>query len=179
MKTLLNLIVVLFFMGCGYKPVSVITADVLDESVWVDVIMSKTDPENTVAIKDSVREAMIKRLGRNLTTKEEANSIIIASIKSLTFNAILYDQFGYVTAYKTNLIVDYKVKLKNGDIKYITTSGDYDFRITKRINNTRFTDSVISDKDRFEAIKNASLQSFDEFISRLAIEGLRDGKYSK
>lgn len=178
MKTLLNLIAVFLLVGCGYKPVSKISQDILGDRIWVDVVMSKTDPQNTVAIKDSIRAGMIERLGKDLADKEDADTTILASIRSLSFSPILYDQFGYVTAYKADLTVLYNVKFSNSQTKDILTSGEYDFKITKRVKNRRYTDSVISDKDRYEAIKNASSEAFSEFISKLAIEGLKNGKYN-
>ena len=176
MRFFIALLFVFFLAGCGYKPSNVIARDVIGSSVWVDVIISKTDPESTVVIKDGIKSAMLRRLGANLVDKNEADSIIIASIKSLTFSAISYDQFGYATAYKANLVMEYRLKQKDVLIKSILTSGDYDFRVTKRLNDRRFTDSVISDNERFDAITNASLQCFDEFVSKLAMQGLLDGK---
>lgn len=176
MRLIAILLLAFFIAGCGYKPSSVAARDAIGSSVWVDVIISKTDPESTVVIKDGIKSAMLRRLGANLVDKNEADSIIIASIKSLTFSAISYDQFGYATAYKANLVMEYRLKQKDGSIKSILTSGDYDFRVTKRLNDRRFTDSVISDNERFDAITNASLQCFDEFVSKLAMQGLLDGK---
>ncbi|WP_293651306.1 LPS assembly lipoprotein LptE [uncultured Campylobacter sp.] len=176
MRLIAILLLAFFIVGCGYKPSSVAARDAIGSSVWVDVIISKTDPESTVVIKDGIKSAMLRRLGVNLVDKNEADSIIIASIKSLTFSAISYDQFGYATAYKANLVMEYRLKQKDVSIKSILTSGDYDFRVTKRLNDRRFTDSVISDNERFDAITNASLQCFDEFVSKLAMQGLLDGK---
>ncbi|AII14629.1 putative lipooligosaccharide transport system, OM component (LptE family) [Campylobacter iguaniorum] len=178
MKILLNLMMIVFLFGCGYKPVSKVSDDILGDNVWVDVIMSKTDPQNTVAIKDSIREGIIKRLGKDLAQKDSSETAIVASIASLTFNPIIYDQFGYATAYKANLVVNFRVKFQNGEIRNLSTSGEYDFQVTKRVKNTRYTDSIISDKDRYEAIKNASSEAFGEFISKLAIEGFRNGKHN-
>ena len=176
MRLIAILLLAFFIVGCGYKPSSVAARDILGSSVWIDVIISKIDPESSVVIKDGIKSAMLRRLGVNLVDKNEADSIIIASIKSLTFSAISYDQFGYATAYKANLVMEYRLKQKDGSIKSILTSGDYDFRVTKRLNDRRFTDSVISDNERFDAITNASLQCFDEFVSKLAMQGLLNGK---
>ena len=51
--------------------------------------------------------------------------------------------------------------------------GDYDFRVSRLVKNNYDTSSIISDKDRYDAIENASAQAFDEFVSALAIKGLR------
>ena len=72
--------------------------------------------------------------------------------------------------------MEYRLRQKDGAIKSILANGDYDFRVTNQLNDRRFTDSVISDSERFDAITNASLQSFDEFISKLAMQGLFDGQ---
>ena len=45
--------------------------------------------------------------------------------------------------------------------------------MARLVKKTRDTSSIISDKDRFNAIENASAQAFDEFIARLAIKGIK------
>lgn len=159
----------LLFSACGYKPVAQITKESVGESVFVDVIVSKRDPQNSVAIKDGIREALIKRLGKDLVSKNEADTIIIASIQSVNFSVSSYDQYGYANAYETNVVLNYQVRFKDGSMKTILATGTSDFRINRQIINTLYTDSVISNKDRFEAIKQASSESFSEFLAKLAI----------
>ncbi len=169
--------ILLLCAGCGYQPTATITRDIVGENVYVDVVHSKRDPQNTVAIKDGTREAVIKRLGRDLSDEKSADTVIVASIGSLKFSSLSYDTYGYTTSYKATLTMNYRVKFKDGTTKNFTGSGDYDFTIAKRASG--YADSVISDTDRYNAIKNASEQCFDEFISRLAIEGFRHGKSDK
>ena len=45
--------------GCGYKPVSKITNDIMGEHVYVNVLISKEEPKNSVWIKDSVFKDML------------------------------------------------------------------------------------------------------------------------
>lgn len=163
----------LIFVGCGYKPISEITTKILDDNIWVDVKVSKSDPQNSVAIKDAIREGIKNRLGKNFAPKNLANTKIIASIKSLNFSPMIYDAYGYVTTYKAELELNYEVTFKNGNTKTITTSGESNFKAARLFKNIRNTDSATNEKDRFEAILNASNQAFDEFISRLAIESLK------
>ncbi|NLK66209.1 MAG: penicillin-binding protein [Campylobacteraceae bacterium] len=170
----------LFFMaGCGYQPIARVTEDALAQTVYVDVVMSKTDPQNTVAIKDAVREGVVYRLHKRLAPKETAGSYIIVSIKSLRFTALTYDQYGYVTSYRANLSLNFRTKLKDGRVLNLSGSGDHDFRVTKLVKKVRDTSSVISDKDRYDAIQNASTQAFDEFVAALAIESLKGKKEPK
>lgn len=176
MRKILTIFCLVFVIGCGYKPTSKIVNDIMPNSVFVDVVMSKTDPQNTVAIKDAVKTGIVQRLGRNLADKKSADTQIIASIKKLSFSALAYDQFGYITTFRTNLTLNFKTTLSNGEIFSKDCVGDYDFKVSKLVKSSRDTMSVISDKDRYEAIENSSRQAFDEFISALAVKGLNIAK---
>lgn len=173
MKKLVYLFLVFFMAGCGYQPVAKITNNALAETVFVDALMSKVDPQNTVAIKDAVRDGVVYRLHKKLAPKNVAKSYIIVSIKSLNFTALTYDNYGYVTSYRANLSLNFKTKLKDGRVVNLVGSGDHDFRVTKLVKNVRDTSSVISDHDRYAAIQNASSQAFDEFIAALAVESMK------
>lgn len=174
MRKILALFILFFVLGCEYRPISKITHNVLPQNIYVDVLMSKTDPQNTVAIKDAVKKGIVERLGREFSDKKAADSYIIVNIKSLRFTELTYDQFGYVTSYRANLRLNFKTKLSDGEIFSTDTVGDYDFRVSKLVKNVRDANSVISDKDRYNAIENASKQAFDEFISALAVRGLKN-----
>lgn len=175
MRHIFFIIICFFLVSCGYQPISKITTDLLGENVFVDVIISKSDPKNSVYIKDSVREGIVNRLHRNLAEDEKsADSRIYVSIRSINFSPLMYDRYGYVTTYKTTLVINYQTYFKDGTVNNTTTTGEYDFKISKRIRNTRFTDSVISDAERYDAIKNSSNEAFDEYISKLAIKVYKD-----
>lgn len=160
----------LYVSACGYKPISKISSDILGENVFVDVKFSKTDPKNSVYLKDSLNEYIVFRLGKNLTTKQIANSKIYASIQNIDFKPLIYDKFGYVTTYKAQLTLNFKTTFMDGSIDNSNVSGEYDFQITKKIKNVRFTDSVISDSQRYEAIRSSTNQALDEWISKLALK---------
>lgn len=171
-------VLVFLFAGCGYRSVSTMTQDLIGENVFIEVVVSKMDPQNTVIMKDSIREAAIKRLNKELSDKQNADTIIIANIGSIAFTGLSSDIYGYITAYKVNLVVDYKVIFKDKSVRNISTVGDYDFSVSNLISGTKYTDSIISDTDRYNAIKNAAEQSFDEFVSKLAVYGVKNGKYN-
>lgn len=164
------------FVACGYKPVSVMTKDLIGENVYVEVVVLKSDPKNAVAIKDGIREAVIKRLNRNLTSKENAKTVIVASISSVNFLATSFDRFGFINAYEARVDINYQVRFENGEIAVINCTGTSDFRMNQQIQDTIYTDSVISNKDRFKAIEEASKESFDELIAKLALRGKENVK---
>jgi len=156
----------LFVVGCGYKPTSVYTKKVLGDRIYVDVSISKVDPQNSVLITDAINEAVIDKFKAKLATKESATSKLHISLGSTSFKPIQYDENGYVIAYKTYVTLSSRYTDKDGVSKTVHTTGDYDFSIE--------ANSVISDNKRFEAIKFASLKAIDELISKISIRGQKN-----
>ena len=60
MRLIAILLLAFFIVGCGYKPSSVAARDILGSSVWIDVIISKIDPESSVVIKDGIKSALTR-----------------------------------------------------------------------------------------------------------------------
>ena len=112
MRYFLAFFIAIFICGCGYKPVSKISQDLVGDRVYVDVIISKEEPKNSVWIKDAVKEGMVARLHKSLSSKDSADTSIIVSVKSLNYEAIIYDEYGYITSYKALLTLNYKPNLK-------------------------------------------------------------------
>jgi len=171
MKYIGALLIVVFITACGYKPTTYYSRAVLGEYIHVDVAISRKDPKNSVLIKDAVNEAVITRFGAKLSSKKTSTSELFIRIASTKFTPILYNDKGYVTSYKTNVLLSIKYVIKDGKSESFSTIGEYDFPIAENDDGT--TNSVISDSRRFEAIKLASLDALNEFVSRIAIKGMR------
>lgn len=164
-KILGSLFIVLFISACGYKPSSYYAQEALGEKIHVEVEISRKDPKNSVLIKDAVNESVITRLGGKLSNKETADAELFVKIASTTFSAILYDENGYVVSYKAKVVLSIRYVTKDGNKNSFTTSGEYDFPIE--------ANSVISDTNRFEAIKYASLDALNEFVSKISVQGMK------
>ncbi len=156
----------LFLVSCGYKPTSIYTKKVLGDNIYVDVSISKVDPQNSVLITDAVNEAVISKFRSNLVPKNKASSKLYISLGKTSFQPIQYDENGYVTAYKTYVTLNSRYIDIKGKSRNINTTGNYDFSIE--------ANSIISDNKRFEAIKFASLKAIDELISKISIRGKID-----
>ena len=139
----------LIFIGCGYKPISALANSILDDEIWVDVIVSKIEPQNSLIIKDAIREGMKQRLGKDFAPKELANTKIIASIKSLEFSPMIYDAYGYASTYNAKLTLNYKITFKNGETKNFIATGEHNFKAVRLMKNVRDTNSAINEKDKF------------------------------
>ncbi len=155
----------LFTVSCGYKPTLIYTQNVLGDKIYVEVKTSLQDPENSVLIRDSVNQAVIKKFRSKIVPKKYANSMLFVTLKKVSFLPIQYDKNGYVIAYKTYVTLSSRYVDKKGHKSIITSTGDYDFAIE--------SNSVISDTKRFEAIKNASYKAIDDFISKLSVKGIK------
>jgi len=164
-KILGSLFIVLFISACGYKPSSYYAQEALGERIHVEVEISRKDPKNSVLIKDAVNESVITRLGGKLSDKETADTELFVKIASTTFSAVLYDEYGYVVSYKAKVVLSIRYVTKDGNKDSFTTSGEYDFPIE--------ANSVISDTNRFEAIKYASLDALNEFVSKISVKGMK------
>lgn len=165
MKQIIFTFLVMFLTACGYIPSSHMAGKTLGENVFLQINISKQDPQNSVYITDVLRESMLNKLGRSITSESEADSVIIVIMKDLKFTPMIYDKNGYVINYKAELYLEFKLRYKDGKEELVNTKGSYYFDINPN--------SVISDQARFEAIKNASRQAFDEFVSIIAIRGYR------
>lgn len=153
--------------GCGYKPSSYYAKQALGDRLYAEVTISRQDPRNSVLIKDAVNEAIVSRFGGKLVTKEQADSVLHVKIQSISFSPTVYDTYGYVIAYKASVVLAMEYENANKKIEKLTATGEYDFSIE--------ANSVISDNSRFDAIRYAANDALDEFVSKIAIKGLRNG----
>ncbi len=157
------------FCACGYLPTSKVANNIFGDKIYINAIISQQDSRNSIYIVDTIRELIINKLGKSPALKEEADDILYVAMQSLSFIPIIYDENGYVIAYKARIVLEFDISFKSGKKDKIRTSGDYDFGISPN--------TVISDTARFEAIKVASSEAFDEFVSMVAIRGHKNGKY--
>ncbi|ASQ30445.1 putative lipooligosaccharide transport system, OM component (LptE family) [Campylobacter avium LMG 24591] len=158
----------LFFCACGYVPTSKMANNIFHDDVYLEVEIADKDPKNSIFVVDAIRDIIINKFGKNLVQKNEAKDFIYVKMGNLDFQPIIYDENGYVVGYRAKLFLEIKLVLQNGLQEFITTSGDYDFDI--------LPNSIISDNARYEAIRAASDEAFDEFVSVIAIKGQRHAK---
>lgn len=150
--------------GCGYKPSSKIAESVLGNLIYVEVTINVEDPKNSVLIKDALKEVFISRLGRNIVPIEDAETKVYASLGSVSFPAIMHKD-GFSVAYRANVTLNIKIVYSSGKQEHISTTGSYDFFVK--------TNNVITDTERFDAIKSASFDALDEYVATLSMRGLQ------
>ncbi len=162
-------LIAVLLASCGYKPTNIYTKKILGDSIYVDVSISKVDPQNSILIVDAINQAVITKFRSKLVKdKSRATSKMYISLKSVSFKPIQYDQNGYVIAYKTLVSLETRYIDRNGKQRVITSSGDYDFSIE--------ANSIISDNKRFDAIKYGASKAIDELISKISVRGVMSEK---
>ncbi|WP_457747324.1 LPS assembly lipoprotein LptE [Sulfurimonas sp.] len=150
--------------SCGYKPSSKYARNVVGERVSTSVIISAQDPENTVIIKDAVDSAIIEIFHTSLTKKKNSDTHLTFSITEPTYTPIQYNQDGFVIAYRATITL--KVKRETKDtIKQYAAKGTYDFSVVPN--------AVITDQERFDAIRFSAQKAISSFIAQVSAEGSR------
>lgn len=159
----LFIILSLLFIGCGYKPSSYYTKNVFGDRIYVDTIIDVREPENLVVLKDSLNEAVVTKFKGKITPKERADTILHIRLKGITFTPVSFNDTGFAVLYKNVVTLETSFRDKKGKKHTINSEGDYFFYVNRN--------SVITDQQRFKAIKVASLKALDYFISKASMIG--------
>ena len=152
--------------GCGYKPSSHYTRQILGKRVYATVSVFIEEPENSTIIEDALKEALKTRLNVSFSDKHNASSTINLSLKTLKFRPLQTDENGYVSIYRAEIVLRAKhTYSKNGAPKtsYYNLEGFYEFPVKPS--------ASISLMQKFDAIKFSALKALDSLIPKLALKG--------
>ena len=161
------LLVLSLLSGCGYKPSAKYSREVVGERISTSVTISAQDPENTVIIKDAVDSAVVEIFHGSLTERSYSDSHLSLSISPPTYTPIQYNQDGYVIAYRATINLSI-IKETSGVQKRYATRGTHDFAVVPN--------AVITDQERFDAIKFSAAKAISSFVAQVSAEGSRVNK---
>jgi hypothetical protein len=171
MKHLLKLsllfILLLELSGCGYRPSSKYSRLIVGDKIYTKVVISLQDPENTVLIKDAVDTAIIETFRASLVDEKYADTKLTFSISKPHYKAIQYNVDGFIIAYRATITLHIIRESKDVRKKY-EAIGTYDFAIAPN--------AVITDQERFEAIKQSAQKAISSFVAQVSAEGSRVGE---
>jgi hypothetical protein len=160
-------IVAVLILGCGYRPSSKISRDVVGDAISTTVKISTQDPENTVIIKDAVDSAFVSVFHSSLTSKARSDTHLELSIGIPVYVPIQYDASGYVVGYRMSVVLNI-IRYHNGLTKTYISNGSYDFAVDPN--------AVVTDQQRFNAIKLSAQKAIKSFIAQVAADGARAKK---
>ncbi len=154
--------VVLLVSACGYKPSSHMIQHVFSDTVYVEVIVDRAEPENAPFIKDEMNRLVYTRFKGRVVSKEEAKSQIRLTYAGSSFIPLSYKD-GYVTRYRANIRVKFVMVNKEGKVsKTISSIVDSD------IQESSLTSSAL----RTEAIRIGLGKALDEFLAYVSAKGM-------
>lgn len=163
---------VLLLVGCGYKPSSHYIRNVFDETVFVNVIVSPSEPENAVYVKDALHRMVITRFGGRIVPRAEAESVVTVSYDGTSFSPVSYDSNGYITRYRARIHMHFKLSRKKGK--------GFSRGISSTVEENIGASSTLSSALRIEAIRTGMARALDQFLAYAAAEGvLREDKAKK
>ena len=154
-------------VGCGYIPSSKYARTIVGEKVSTSMIISAQDPENTVVIKDAVDSAIIEIFHASLVDKAYSDSHLEFSISPPSYGAIQFDTNGFIVGYRATIVLSVLRTTKNTQKSY-TSSGTYDFSVSPN--------AIITDQQRFIAIKESASKAINSFVAQVSAEGSRKKK---
>ncbi len=164
-------IVLLFILGgCGYKPSTHYIKNVFDDSIYVDVLVSHSEPENAVYVKDALHEMVINRFGGRVVPRARAQTLITASYDGTRFSPVSYDADGYITRYRAYVRMKFDIK---------TSKGDFQRSITSTVEENIDASSTLSSSLRIEAIRVGMAKALDQFLAYAASQGALHEKDKK
>lgn len=158
------LIFALFFVGCGYKPVAYFSKKALGDGVYVALKVNVANTENSVEIKDLLNQLIVSRFQRKLVDKKDADTIIKLEITDVSDSSIATNTDGFTTFYRVTIRVkfEYDNRLKQSKVFYNTAYQDYAVSLE---------DPLITYNNKLEAIRDASSQCIDRFLTQIAYQG--------
>jgi hypothetical protein len=133
----------------------------MGETVFADVQISISDPAAGPILIDAVNEALVTKLNSRLASRESADTII--HIKNGRYNiySLETDEKGFVATYRSR--VSMNVTVYGRIERSFSISGTHDFSTSDT--------SVLSDTERTNAVREASLRALDMLIANLIFLG--------
>lgn len=161
-------IIFVFFIvilcGCGYKPVAHFSKKALGDSVYVSLKVNVANTESSVEIKDLLNKLIATRFQKKLVEKQEADTIINLEILNVTDTSIATNTDGFTTFYRVNIRVKFEFKNQKKETKLFYNSAYQDYAVS-------LEDPLITYNNKLEAIREASSQCIDSFLTQIAYQG--------
>jgi hypothetical protein len=142
---------------------------VFADTVYVEVMVDRVEPENAPFVKDEMNRLVYTRFKGRVMSKEKAESQIRIAYAGSTFTPLSYED-GYVTRYRANIRVNFKMETKEGVINK---------RISSRVESDIQASSLTSSTLRTEAIRVGLAKALDEFIGYVSVVGLHAEEKNK
>jgi len=164
LKSLTVFLFLIQVSGCGYKPSAKYAREVVGEKISTTVYISATDPENSVIVKDAVDKAIIEIFHASLTERRFSKTHLSINLSKPSYTPLQYDSDGFVISYRATITLNISRESKDSKKHYVS-KGTYDFAVVPN--------AVLTDQQRFDAIKFSSIKAISAFVSQVSAEGAK------
>lgn len=161
-KLWMTVSIVFLLSACGYKPSSHMIQNIFYDTVYVEVLVDRAEPENAAYVKDEMNRLIYTRFKGRSASKETAKSQIRISYGGSTFVPLAYED-GYVTRYRAMINVTFDMVTKQGKEKKTINSV-----VESDIQASSLTSSTL----RTEAIGTGLEKALDEFLAYVSAKGM-------
>lgn len=153
----------LIISGCGYKPVSKYSENILGHRVFVDVKIDSIEPDNGVFLKEEVMRTLRTRLDSEVvSSRKDADSVILIPSYRFSYSPLNYDSNGYVIRYRVHTAITVDIITRKGKYhKVIKVDEDVGIKAS----------SLTSSVARDTAIQYSIRKAMDKLIAFIAQKG--------
>lgn len=99
--------------GCGYKPSAKMVQNQLSQTLSIEVIVDRHDPENTAFLRDELYTLIQRRWHKRVVPFHQTQSHLRVGYAESTFSPLSYTD-GYVTRYRIHLKLHFYFSSKEG-----------------------------------------------------------------
>ena len=161
--------VAMIMVGCGYQPSSHSIKNIFADTVYVKVNVDSIEPENTPFVKDEMNRLVYTRFKGRIVPEAQAQSKIEVSYRGSSYSPLAYEN-GYVTRYRADVRVRFKMETKEG-----TLSKSIHSRVESDIQASSLTSSTL----RIEALRKGLEKALDQFLAYVSAKGIQAQKNNK
>jgi hypothetical protein len=114
-----------------------------------------------------MNEMVLNRFNAQLTqNKNEADTYVLVKLGNVSHSVLASDNEGYAKTYRADVTITVKYQKVGEKAKNISVSNYYDYNVE--------TNSLVSDQQKQEAVKNAATKALSDLFSKIAVNSFKD-----
>jgi len=169
LKNIILSLILLVFIGCGYRPTIDVTKETLKGNVYIEVPVDIHNIRNSILLKEALIDIFNNKFNMKIVKQKHQSDLFVSGTLASVSETQLESVDGYSKSYRESVSLSISYKMKNSAKKTFTVSDFYDFVVDK--------DSVVSQSKKDEAIKIALQNALLGVPSKIAISSIPTKKH--
>ena len=156
---------IVWFVGCGYKPTNRVVEQSLSGKIFVDTKIDIHNIRNSILVRDALIGIITKKLNSSVVSeKSSADATLYGELLGISEGILESGNDGYAKMYRQHISLYIVFVDKQGKSKNFTVSNYYDYVVD--------ADSVATQTNKEEAIRIAIQKALSTIFSKIAIQSL-------